>query len=553
MKLVTKIQLSFALIIVISVFQSLMTYNGVSSIGSEIDEIADYQVPINTLMIEIEKDILSEEVLIYEIMLAYKEGKMDQVTKLEGQMQELEHETDKKCDETTSLLEEAIAHSHQEEIKKEYKRINTILVDVCKEQLELEHVLKELEHDMHGSDHSNFDAHRETVEHLIHTMDQEISKSAHSLSVLLEASTHQAKEDEHSIINTIVMISIFVFIFVNIVGYYIATNFKQAITKIQSHINFIADNKDLTTSVDITTKDEIGMIARDLNGLVLSLKDLIGSSKNSSSENASISHELSTTSMSVGTNVEKSVTVVDAATQQATTIRDDIMTSISTAQNSKKDILVANESLQDARSDVVNLTARVQHSAELEVELAQRMGTLSNEANEVKNILEVISDIADQTNLLALNAAIEAARAGEHGRGFAVVADEVRKLAERTQKSLSEINATINVIVQSIMDVSTQMTSNSEDVQALADLSTEVEAKINHSVSIVNAAVEASDTTVSDFECTGTSIEEIVTKISEINEISANNARNVEEIASAAEYLNSMTDDLHAKLETFRT
>ncbi len=316
--------------------------------------------------------------------------------------------------------------------------------------------------------------------------------------------------------------------------------------------NLTEGDGDLTMRLDASGSDEIAEANLYINNFIEKVQTVLSGIINSSSENSTISDNLAKTAHEVERRSEDENNELNEVVADSHVMREDLTSAIAEAEVGKENLLRSNENLELTKVDILTLVDKVQESSQSQQELASSLSQVSTDTAQVKDVLSVISDIADQTNLLALNAAIEAARAGEHGRGFAVVADEVRKLAENTQKTLAEINATVNVIVQAISDTSHQMDGSSKEMEELAEISHNVGEKINETVEIMSQSTQMSENIIDGYKENASKTDRIIGKIHHISGISNENVQSIDNVAKASETLSQMTVELNEKLREFK-
>jgi methyl-accepting chemotaxis protein len=309
---------------------------------------------------------------------------------------------------------------------------------------------------------------------------------------------------------------------------------------------------DLTFRLKVESRDELGRLAGSLNQFLEKLHDLIGHVALTSSEVREASDrllQLNGQTQEMVTNQHMSTDMVATAVNEMSATVQEVAKSASTAAHA------ANQADTDARQGSGRVNSTTIAIRELAQDVEQATGvihTLKSEAEGVGSVLDVIRGIAEQTNLLALNAAIEAARAGEQGRGFAVVADEVRTLASRTQQSTTEIQEMIERLQGGAQDAVAVMDAGREKFQKSVELAESAGQSLNEITQAVAAIRDMNAQIASAAEEQSTVTEDINRNVTEISASSDHTSQVSAEAARASSILSEHAQVLDRIVQNFK-
>ncbi len=374
------------------------------------------------------------------------------------------------------------------------------------------------------------------------------------LAALKEAESNQEKSAALTIHSrTVVMLGLGLTIIAIVVlcGWLIIRGITGPLKETVDVLEKVAEGN-LTTRLELDSKDELGQMSEALNHTIEKIGAALQSITLGAERLASASEEISAsaTQQAAGSDTQK-----DQTHQVATAMTEMSSTVVQISENSSKAAEAARKASETAREGgkiVEQTLAKMREIANSVGDTARKVEALGKSSNQIGQIIGVIDDIADQTNLLALNAAIEAARAGEQGRGFAVVADEVRKLAERTSKATKEIATMIQSIQQETKSAVVAMESGMKQVEAGVETTTQAGSSLHE---IIQSAEQVGDmvthiATAATEQSSAT--EEVNASIEQIAKITAETAEGSQQSAKACHDLSSLALDLQNVVSQFK-
>ncbi len=325
------------------------------------------------------------------------------------------------------------------------------------------------------------------------------------------------------------------------------------LVRMSEEIKRAADQHDLSRGVSVADGAELGRLSESLNGLFGVLRTTFQAIRGSVDENARLAEQLEGAACHWREQLDRNAGRMVAVTTEAVSIRTSTEQATRLVSSAEREMEGVSSVLVHTRQVLATVVQGVGRAASDGERLATELNDLSEQAKSINDVLAVIRQISEQTNLLALNAAIEAARAGEHGRGFAVVADEVRKLASQTNQTVEQTSGIVDSLVAAVYRSVGQMEANSNTSRALADSSRSVEQAMEELWGHLQCMFDSVKVSISATEGCHGAVKAIVGDLEGLNHALDASVVEARKVSEVADRLDEQAADLSQRLADFKS
>ncbi len=540
------------ILLILLACSSLYGIYAMTQIGASVQTITKADIPLTTKVTNITEHQL-QQALHLERALRFSGALQKNMSLFKEEVQRFE----------------AFNHKIEEEIHAAQQLAETQEGLNAKEQAEFTQVATALK--SIKDEHINYARHVQTVFTLLHegniaeaealvkrveVEEDQLDRNLHTLLDTINDFTAQAalhaEQQEQNALSTLIVITVVALFAGLALSWRITSNITKRLSQVSTGLGAIANGDLRQQSQGRDGRDEIGSLKASAQTMHARLLEMISHIGETTEQLSAAAEEMSivTAQTREGIQQQQSETeqVATAMNQMTATVQEvanNITVTAEAADNTYRDTDNGRQIIKGTIQDIQRLASRIERGAETVQQLEQHSG-------EISGVLDVIRGVAEQTNLLALNAAIEAARAGEQGRGFAVVADEVRTLASRTQQSTEEINQMINSL-QSVSQAAVQvMTESREQVRSVVTQATAADTTFTEIRDAVAHINDMNGQIASAAEEQSGVAEEINRNIVQINDIAGKTATGAEHTATASQDLAHMATELQGIVRQFK-